>query len=155
MPRKKAANATQSRAEVIDKIFAQVDPEIVAAGLLGAVAARGGLVPPFTQLLMSMTSEGGVAESMKQNWMDIAKFGSVGWMAGEFTLTNLETLFGLFTKPDATPEEKKAVISSSAIMASGMMEGMLMMAFMKKPGSMTMIQSLIGSNGLGAIAKAL
>lgn len=155
MTRKKAVSRMETHADLVDKIFAQVDPEIVAAGLLGAVAARGGLVPPFTQLLMSMSTEGGVAESMKQTWMDVAKLGSVGWMAGEFALMNLQTLLGLFVKPDATEAEKKVVISSSAIMASGMMEGMLMMAVMKGPIGQKLIEGALGGNGLGAIAKAL
>ena len=146
MPRKKAVRATETRADVIDKIFTQVDPEIVAAGLLGAVAARGGLVPPLTQLLMSITADGGVAESIKNTWMDVAKLGSVGWMAGEFAYTNVQTLVGLFSPPpNATESEKKALISSQAIMASGAMEGMMMMAFMKnKEAQRTLIEAVKG-----------
>ena len=55
MPRKATSKAVEA-ATAIDKVFEQVDVEVLLAGALGAVAARGGIVPPFTRMLMAIGS---------------------------------------------------------------------------------------------------
>lgn len=56
-PTKKAISKAQEATKALDRIFAEVDPQLAAAGLLGGMAAVGGIVPPFTRLL-SMLAPG-------------------------------------------------------------------------------------------------
>ena len=159
MPRKAEKKAADA-ADAWDKVFAQVDPEVLLAGTLGAIAAKGGITPPFTSLLMSLSGDEGIAEKLKDSWMKVAELGSVGWMAGDLTLRQLSPLIDLLTgnhDSGATDEEKKKAVAGYAVMASGAFEAMLMMTFAKNPEFQKAVYDMMsgGISGLGAIAKAL
>jgi len=53
-PTKKAISKAQEASKALDRIFAEVDPNLVLAGLLGGTATAGGVIPPFTRLLTTM-----------------------------------------------------------------------------------------------------
>ena len=141
MPRKKAANATQSRVETLDKLLAQIDPEIVLAGALGAVATAGGITPPLTRMLMAVggnTDLGSdIANKAATAWYDVAQFGSP-------ILFALGMTFG----ESGGSQDKAARASQQAVVAAGAMEAMMMMAFMKNPNAMSALASLVPTKAI-------
>lgn len=177
MPRKKAANATETHAEAIDKIFSQVDAEVLLAGALGGIASAYGMYGPFTRLMMGISASSGMTQDVlssitkdadsKRGLLDAATFLAAGPMfsvpgvlAGIFFQSEKKVIDlgnGQTATVDKTAEEKNAENAARAMIASGALEGMMMMAFMKNPGSMTLISELLSGakSGLGAIATAL
>ena len=141
MPRKKAANATQSRVETLDKLLAQIDPEIVLAGALGAVATAGGITPPLTRLLMAVGGNvdlgSDIANKAGQTWYDVAQWGSPILFA-----------LGLSFGESGGSQDKSVKATTQAVVAAGAMEAMMMMAFMKNPNAMQALTSLIPAKAL-------
>lgn len=134
MPRKKAANATQTRADVLDKIFAQVDPEVMAAGVLGAIAVYGGVTPPLTRLLASFARQG--ARAVDDDYIRAANESARDQaLINDYHKRHGQAVTGSYdwtTMPtDATDDEAAAFRRRNALMASGAMEGMMMMTLMK------------------------
>lgn len=161
MPRKKAANARETRADVLDKIFAQVSPVEASMGVLGAIATRGGLVPPFTRLMMAITNEG--AEEVAKDYAALMlKIGSplYAWQSSEYGFFG--NLMSLFSKLNPDGSQKSADQQdidsrSAAAMAMGAAEYMLMYNFASNPEFQKRVFDLMSGSagGLGAIAKAL
>ena len=54
MPRKKAVRARPSFVESLDKILAEVQPELAAAMALAAMAGYYGITPPLTSILYAL-----------------------------------------------------------------------------------------------------
>ena len=156
MPRKptKAQKEKASASEVIDRIFAEVDPEVLLAGLLGGIAAKGGLTPPFTSLLMSLSGDEGIANNLVDKFKLVYAAGSpaLAWYTATDYLVNL-----LKDKREGNAQENEATVAASAIVASGAFEGMLMMTFAKNPEFQKTVYNMLssGTSGLGALAKAL
>lgn len=152
--------ATDS-AELIDKIFAQVDPTEAALGILGAIATRGGLTPPFTRLMMSIANDG--AEKVAKDWVDLSLKATSPlylWQSSEYGFFG--TLSRLFSKlnPDGskkTTEQQELDSKSSAAMSMGAAEYILMYNLFSNPEfQKKMFEMVSGSGaGLAAIAKAL
>ena len=161
MPRKKAANATESRVDVVDKIFAQVDPTEAALGVLGALATRGGLTPPFTRLMMSIANDG--ADEVAKDWTNVAlKIGSplYAWQSSEYGFFgNLTRLFSKLNPDGSAKSEEQQDIDnkSAAAMSMGAAEYILMYNLFSNPEfQKKMFEMVSGSGaGLAAIAKAL
>ena len=177
MPRKKAANATQTRVDAIDKIFEQVDAEVILAGALGGIASAYGMVGPFTRLMMGIAGAGGMTQDalnliskdyeLKKAVLDAATLFAVGpgfsvpgVLAGIFFQSEKKLMDignGQTVEVDKTQQEKDGENAQRALIASGALEAMMMMAFMKNPGSMQLISALMekATSGVGALAKAL
>jgi len=140
MTKAKAPSKAMERAEIADKLLAQIDPEVLLAGALGAVATAGGITPPLTRMLMAVggnTDLGSdIANKAAQTWYDVAQWGSPVLFA-----------LGLTFGENAPDAEKRA--STQAIVAAGAMEAMMMMAFMKNPSAMESLSKLVS---LGAKA---
>ena len=151
---RKAEKKAASASDAWDKVFAEVDPEVLLAGTLGAIAAKGGIVPPFTSLLMSLSGDEGIASNLADKFQLVYAAGSpaIAW----YTVTEL-IVKTLEDKRDKSDDEKKQEIASYAVMASGAFEAMLMMTFAKNPEFQKAVYSMMSSgvSGLGAIAKAL
>lgn len=134
MTRKKAVNATQNAVSMADKLLAQIDPEIVLAGALGAVATAGGITPPLTRMLMAVggnTDLGSdIADKAAQTYYDVAQWGS-------------PILFALGMSFGESQPSTQQKATTQAVVAAGAMEAMMMMAFMKNPNAMSSLASLI------------
>lgn len=141
MPRKKAVKATESAVSMADKLLAQIDPEIVLAGALGAVATAGGITPPLTRVLMAVggnTDLGSdIANKAAQTWYDVAQWGSP-------ILFALGMTFG----DSGGSQDKSVKATTQAVVAAGAMEAMMMMAFMKNPNAMSALASLVPTKAL-------
>ena len=161
MPRKKAVSRTETRADLIDKVFAQVDPTEAALGVLGALATQGGLTPPFTRLMMSIANDG--ADNVAKDWADLAlKIGSplYAWQSSEYGFFgNLVRLFSKLNPDGSTKsaEQQEIDSKSAAAMSMGAAEYILMYNLFSNPEfQKKMFEMVSGSGaGLAAIAKAL
>jgi hypothetical protein len=135
MTRRKAVSKAQDAVNMADKLLAQVDPEVLLCGALGAVATAGGITPPLTRLLMSIGGNvdlgSDIANKAGTAWYDVAQFGSPILFA-----------LGLSFGDNASTPAAKA--SQQAVIAAGAMEAMMVMAFMKNPAAMEMLSKLGG-----------
>jgi len=128
MVRKKAVKPTETRAEMLDKLFAQVDAEVLLAGVLGATATLGGITPPLTRLLQAV-NENVSSEDFATSMLAITGPGYVyvttkkaaSWIADMITGNDDPA-------QTVSPEDKRRIYG---LAAAGAMEGMMMMSFMK------------------------
>jgi hypothetical protein len=154
--KKQILTPAQTYSDAFDKIFAQVDPEVILAGALGAIAAGGGITPPLTRILMAFNSGSlatvdlGFKEANDafNTWYGITKYASPIMM-----------LLGIRAESGtpSTQEEAKASYTHTATMASGALEAMVVMSLVKNPATITAIGTAIGgvASKAGAAAALL
>jgi hypothetical protein len=126
-PSKKASQKAQDASRALDRIFAEVDPNLIIAGFLGGSAAAGGIVPPFTRLLMTGNSAAGndVLAAINKT-VTVFGYGPGGIIPGLFALyMNTGDASGTVTKADPT---------TYALFCSGALEAMLMFKAFAVPG---------------------
>jgi len=151
---------------------------LILAGALGGVASAYGMIGPFTRLMMAISASSGATQDVldtitkdhdaQKALLDAATFVSLNpitfgiptILMGLFFQSEkkvIEMKDGTKAEVEKTSEEKNAENARRAMIASGALEAMMMMAFMKNPGSMQMIGELIGSakSGAGALLGAL
>jgi hypothetical protein len=128
-PSKKAANKAQEASKALDRIFAEVDPQLAAAGLLGGMAAVGGIVPPFTRLL-SMLAPGTDKDVVSAQDRIIQILGFPGPNGEPPGIIGL--LMGGQGGSNATGGPVMSV-EAWALFASGALEGMLMFKAFSSP----------------------
>lgn len=131
----------------IDAVFEKADPTVVAAGLLGAIATAGGITPPLTRLLDVMTSKD-ITDDIARAFDSLVRYGGLGLgPAG---------LMALFVPPpsDATEEAKADYRRTMGLMASGAMEGMIMMTLVSNKEFMSQLLNLGGKLGAATITAA-
>lgn len=141
----------ESSADKFDKLFAQIDPEVMFAAFLGAMATYGGIVPPMTRLLMAISGKTDVGKDINEG---IAKFltlspGLALLSGGEWS--NWYDLFNTL-KPvpkGASADAVEAHRLMIGMMASGAMEGMIMMTLVKSHPEL-LGQSIDSATKIGA-----
>lgn len=123
MPRKAKKKPIETL-DVVDKIFKDIDFEVLLGGMAGAIAARGGVVPPLTLLLKTINSS---ISSMAEGNISVLSLTGPGLL---YTMgSEIADLFNGEGSKEKTADE----IKLSAVMASGFLEGMIMMEFVKNP----------------------
>jgi len=131
----------ETSADAFDKIFAEVDPETLLAAGLGGIAAAGGVVPPFTRLLMAFSdNSGGLVEDYKTLLLAGTGIGPV-WAVLLHYLKNED--------PNSKPP------NNIAVAASGALEAIIMMTFLKNPELVKLAIELAkdAASGLGGVLK--
>lgn len=113
----------------LDALFKEIDPEVLLAGSLGAIAASRGVIPPFTRLLMSWNTSVGEDVKAKAATAAISPFAGIGTVWGGIAA------FVAGKQEDGTPIDP----DKYALAASGAMEAMLMMSLVKNPGFLELI----------------
>lgn len=166
----------QTKADAIDKIFDQVDPEVILAGALGGVAAYAGVVPPLTMILKTF---GGMfnfdlklptSEELTKGILDnpILALSGVFLPVFEYDLVDkyldpfglLPDLRGPAKAPitkTASQEEKEkraADIVKMGTMASAALEAMIVMTLVKNPATITAIGDAVAA-GITAAGGAM
>jgi len=127
-PTKKAISKAQEASKALDRIFAEVDPNLIIAGFLGGTAAAGGLVPPFTRLL-SITNSGSPADYQRLFEIgNVFAYGPGGIIPGLFRLYLGEQ------ERAGSPVGSEASVAQYALFCSGALEGMLMYKAFSQPG---------------------
>jgi len=129
---KKAQTKAQARVEMLDRLLDEVDPEVLLAGTLGAIAAAGGITPPLTRMLMAIGTNGsGLAEDYKTLLIAGTGIGPIWAVASH-----------LFSQDGSTEKPP----SNTAIAASGALEAMLMMTLVKNPATIEAIGNAVSGS---------
>jgi len=159
----KPVSRTQGAVDMVDKLLAEMDPQVLLAGALGAVAVKGGIIPPFTRMLMAMSSMGGITDGLaaldkdyaenKSKYLDVMTLGSwfgggIPGILGTILFQSEKTVDG--TTVTASTDQVNAAEAMRGAMAAGALEAMMMMAFMQNPGSMELVGKVIDKVGSGA-----
>jgi len=145
---KKAQTKAQTRVEMLDRLLAEMDPEVLLAGLLGATAAAGGLTPPLTRLLQTFN------EALTGEGNDYAKV-FLSMTGPGFVYTQATSLIEIITGTGG--DEKTSApdkIKLYGLMASGALEGMIMMNLVKNKEFMNQVLGVGKSLGAAAITAA-
>jgi len=150
---KKAETKAKARVEMLDKLLEDIDAEVLLAGTLGATAAYGGMMPPFTRMLVAISGGEG-SEKINELVLDYKTLLLAGTGAG----IGGALFYNMFKRilsqdPGAEPtEQQKKEIAMTAVMASGFFEGMLMMRFASNPEVQHAIIEKMTGAGAGAAA---
>jgi hypothetical protein len=152
MTRKKAARATDSRADIIDKVFAQVDPIVAAAGLLAAAATAYGMAPPLTSLVNTLSNK-----ELQSNIADVLTWSPVsagiGWMSGGGAGTSwADIITGNYGNISETDRDKAMRKQGTIIL--GAFEGMLLMSLARNEAALAKFMELGGKLGSATITAA-
>jgi len=126
-PTKKAISKAQEASKALDRIFAEVDPNLVLAGLLGGTATAGGIVPPFTRLLVTM---GGSSQDI-DILINAVKAGGYGYGGLGGVLPGLFAIYSGYSQKDGTTPSGDP--GPGALFASGALEAMLMYKAFSNP----------------------
>jgi len=130
-PSKKVKAEEASKA--LDRLFAEVDPNLMIVAMLGGSAAAGGLVPPLTRLLMTVGKEPTViSEDYAKMFAGAAVLGPGGMITGV-----LPAIFALYVSQNPTAFGASGNDKDprpAALFASGALEAMLMYKAFSTPG---------------------
>lgn len=155
---------TEKAAEILDRFTNEIDVNMLLCGALGGLAAYGGIVPPFTRLLMLMSGATAIPSELsnliktdyEKAQVVVTALGS-GALMGGFA----GTLIGLFVKrqledggmPAEQAEIKAGEITTTATFCSGALEGMLMYKAMSNTEIMKSVIAMPGQilKGIGEI----
>jgi len=154
----------EKAAEILDRFTNEIDVNMLLCGALGGLAAYGGIIPPFTRILMLMSGATQIPDQLsnliKSDYDKAAVVVSAlgpGALLGGFA----GTLIGLFVKrqledggmDSTTAEMEAAKITSTATFCSGALEGMLMYKAMSSPEIMKSVIAMPGDllKGIGEI----
>jgi len=128
-PTKKAISKAQEASKALDRIFAEVDPNLIIAGFLGGTAAAGGLVPPLTRLLSIVNTAGSSQDYQRLFEIgNVFAYGPGGLIPGLFRL-----YLGEQERAGGPAPGEQESIAQYALFCSGALEGMLMYNAMKNP----------------------
>jgi len=132
-PTKKAISKAQEASKALDRIFAEVDPNLILAGLLGGTATAGGIIPPFTRLMMTMGGSGSDIDILIQG----LKAGGYGYAGLGGVLPGLFAIYSGYQDRDSSAGNKDP--APGALFASGALEAMLMYKAFSNPELMKTI----------------
>jgi len=132
-PTKKAISKAQEASKALDRIFAEVDPNLVLAGLLGGTATAGGVIPPFTRLLTTMGGSSQDINILIQG-LQAAQYGYSG-LGG--VLPGLFAIYSGYKGQEGSPSAPDP--GQAALFASGALEAMLMYKAFSNPELMKTI----------------
>lgn len=131
-PSKKAVSKAQEASKALDRIFAEVDPNLLVAGLLGGTATLGGIIPPFTRLMMVMGDSGADYQKLFDAGATTFGYGFAGVIPG---------LFKLYTGSTDSNDPTGGDPTKAALFASGALEAMLMYKAFSTPGLLESVVS--------------
>lgn len=149
--------SSETYADKWDKLFAEIDPMLLTAGALGGIAASGGIVPPFTRLLMLFGAATGanVQADVTQAIDNVVNHPTLEQSAGLALISPVAGVMEFWnfvghqlapsppsngtTSPPKTAEQVKYEVSKAALFASGALEAMMMLEVMRNPEVLTTI----------------
>jgi len=147
-PRKK----TVSSAELIDRIFSQVDPIVGAAGLLCAASTSLGIMPPLTALvnvIYDKEAQSNIVDAL--TWSPVSQ--AIGWGMGEEGIVSWADIFTGHYGAVTETEREKARRHHGMILV-GAFEGMLLMSLARNETFLNKAMELGGKLGSATIVAA-
>jgi len=137
---RKPVRATETRVDIADRLLAQVDAEVLLAGVLGATAALGGLTPPFTRMLQAVNEETD-SQDYKNAILSVTGPGFVYVQSKKVSDWIADMLTGNQGDSSVSPADKTKIWG---LAASGALEGMILMSFVKNKDAMAAVTGLAG-----------
>ena len=152
MTRKKAVSRTETRADLVDKIFAQVDPIVAAAGLLAAVGTSYGATPPLTAMLGTLSNK-----EVQSDIVDVLTWSPAsqiaGWATGAQGISSWADVFtGNYGEVSESDKQKARRKQGMIVMAA--FEGMLLMSLARNEAALAKVMELGGKLGAATITAA-
>jgi len=152
MVRKKAVSRTETRADLVDKIFAQVDPIVAAAGLLAAIGTSYGATPPLTAMLGTLSNK-----EVQSDIVDILTWSPAsqvaGWATGAGGIASWADVFtGNYGEVNESDKQKARRKQGMIVMAA--FEGMLLMSLARNENALNKVMELGGKLGAATITAA-
>lgn len=139
-------------ADIVDKIFAQVDPVVAAGGLLCAGAASRGITPPLTSLISAL-SDTQVQSSLMDalTWSPVSQ--TIGLLSGQSGIVSWADLFtGNYAAASPSDAERARHHQGAVLMAA--YEGMLLMSLVRNEAALSKMMTLAGNLGSATIEAA-
>jgi len=152
MPRGIPKNRLESKADTIDKVFAQIDPIVAAAGLLAAIGTSYGATPPLTAMLGALANK-----ELQSDIVDVLTWSPAsqvaGWASGAPGIASWADVFtgnyGAVTESERTKARRK---QGMIVMAA--FEGMLLMSIARNEAALSKVMELGGKLGAATIQAA-
>jgi hypothetical protein len=149
--------------ESLDRFIGELDPNMILCGLMGGMAAYGGIIPPFTRILMTVASASGgpmkvdaMIPDKDKLMIAAAALSPMGLLGGTGA-----TLFGSLLKKqlmeqgttEQMAETEANKIVATATFCSGALEAMLMYKAFSSPETMKAVIGMPGEilKGIGSI----
>lgn len=128
---------------IMAKILSDVDARTLLAAMLGATAAAGGITPPLTMLLKAIN-----------NNLDATSAADVVKMLPVPVVSIPAQLWDIFMPQSTDTSSKSERTQMLGVMASGAMEGMIMMELVKNKELMRQVTDVVGKLGAATITAA-
>lgn len=139
-------------AELIDKVFAQVDPIVAAAGLLCAASTSLGIMPPLTAIINAVTDktvQSDIVDAL--TWSPVSA--GIGIFSGGSAATSWADIFtghyGNISESEATKARKH-----HGMILLGAFEGMLLMSIARNEAALSKAEDLVSKIGAATITAA-
>jgi|WetSurMetagenome_2_1015567.scaffolds.fasta_scaffold73684_6 hypothetical protein len=143
---------TESTAEIIDKIFAQVDPIVAAGGLLCAASTSLGIMPPLTSIVNALSNkevQSTIADAL--TWSPVSA--GIGMITGGNISTSwADLLTGNYGSVSESDRDKAR--RHQGMIFLGAFEGMLLMSVARNEAALNKIMELGGKLGSATITAA-
>ncbi|MFA5187579.1 MAG: hypothetical protein WC551_13955 [Patescibacteria group bacterium] len=149
---KKASRGLGDHAELIDKIFAQVDPIVAAAGLLGAGMTAAGMTPPLTAIFSTIYNK-----EVQSKIVDVLTWSPVsqwtGMLLGQSGVVSwADLLTWNFGDVELSDREKARLKQGTILM--GAFEAMVIMSLARNEAALAKFMELGGKIGSATITAA-
>lgn len=142
----------ESSADIVDKIFSQVDPVVAAGGLLCAASASLGITPPLTALVSSLTDRAVQSNIMDAlTWSPVSQ--KIGLMTGQTGIVSwADILSGNYGEVSVSEADK--VRRHHGVVLMGAFEGLLLMTLAQNEAALGKVMELGGKLGAATITAA-
>jgi hypothetical protein len=139
-------------AELIDRIFDQVDPIVAAAGLLAAVGTSYGATPPLTAMLGTLANKEIQSDIIDVlTWSPISQ--GIGWATGAKGISSWADVF-TGNYGDVSESEKEKARRKQGMIVMAAFEGMLLMSLARNEAALGKVMELGGKIGAATITAA-
>lgn len=142
----------ETKADMIDKVFAQIDPLIAAAGLLCAASTSLGIPPPLTSILNTIYNKelaSDIADILTWSPLSAGIGMMVGGNAGTSWADIITGNYGEVTETDAEKLRRH-----HGMILVGAFEGMVLMSLVRNEAALSKIMELGGKIGSATIVAA-
>ncbi len=140
------------KAEIIDKIFDQLDPVVAAGGILCAGATALGVPPPLTSIVNALSNremQSNIVDAL--TWSPVSQ--AVGWGMGSQGITSWTDIFTGYFGEVKESDREKARRHQGMIML-GAFEGLWMMSLVRNEAALAKFMELGGKIGAATITAA-
>ena len=142
----------ESRADMIDKIFAQVDPLVAAAGILCAASTSLGIPPPLTSILNTIYNKEMMSDITDAlTWSPVSSV--LGMAMGKGAATSwADIITGNYGQVKESEADKAR--RHHGMILVGAFEGMVIMSLVRNETALNKMMELGGKIGAATITAA-